>query len=584
MKLKTLTAVLIGFAISGCGGGGGDDDGNTVGVSGTNGTSGSTETSATPQSTPVTAESAEYLNQTYQTGQSQQQQSEVVAGKSTTPEVQALAQQVSIEVNVINQQITQLTQNSNVTINNNLTSQQQTQINNINTLSGSELDRTYVRGLVSSYRQLLAATMAEAQTGSNLRVRQNAAANTLLIEQRVVSAQEVLFVLVPTDYLAAAFESGLLEIRLSQLALQQATNTEVRQFAQMMIDQHTRVNAQISALATQKSVSLPTELGADKQQIFNMVSNFTGADFDKAYMDRNVMIHAQDVSKTTVVSERSTDAEVRSLATATLPLLQQHFQMALNIATSIQASAFYQLSQNVVSELQIAQLAQARTTNAQVTSVAQETSSQNQEAFAQIVQLAQQRNQIIPLTIPPGQVQAILQLLRISGADSTQLISLINAQTAQNLQTAQSLQTNSDASISTLARARVSALEARAGGQATASGSAGGSSDTNGAGTTGTSDASGTTDTTGTSDTSGSTDATGTAGSSGTGASGTTVPGTSGSTGAGTTDSSGSTDATGTAGTSGTGTGSTGTTGSTGSTGTTGSQTTTTATASAGTT
>src|SRR5688500_18752963 len=56
---------------------------------------------------------------------------------------------------------------------------------------------------------------------------------------------------------------GLAEVELSQLAITKATNTEVKQFAQMMVADHSAANSELKTLATAKGLVLPTELDAE---------------------------------------------------------------------------------------------------------------------------------------------------------------------------------------------------------------------------------------------------------------------------------------------------------------------------------
>ncbi len=447
MKTKALAAVLIALALAACGGSDNNDStatsGNTSGASGASGN--------TSGGSSLSSSGASYLGQTYQTGLSESQQSQAVVQKTTNPEVKVLAQQLTTEVNVINQQIAQLSQNNQVTINNTLTTEQQTQLNNINSLSGAELDQTYVTGLVDAWKNLLAATLAQARQGTDIQVRQAASAYLLAIEQRLAAAQQVLIVLQPPAYLMDVYQDGLLEIQLGQLALQKGSNAQVKQFAQRMIDDHTQTNANITALAQQKKISLPTDLSAEQREIVNAISGFSGADFDKAYMDRNVLSHAEAVSKTTIESQQGSDADIQGLAAQALPILQAHLQSAQSIDATLQGSALYQLGQHVIAEMQIAQLAQVRAADSQVKTQAQQILAAGQQGYVQVIQLAQTRNAAVPLVIPSTQVQTVLQLAGKTAADFDQSIRNLLQQLAnQSLQLVQSLQTGGDADLSNL--------------------------------------------------------------------------------------------------------------------------------------
>src|SRR3954470_4033366 len=55
--------------------------------------------------------------------------------------------------------------------------------------------------------------------------------------------------------------AGMAEVKLGQLALEKSTNDDVKKFAQMMVDDHTKANDELKALAQSKSIDLPTDLG-----------------------------------------------------------------------------------------------------------------------------------------------------------------------------------------------------------------------------------------------------------------------------------------------------------------------------------
>ena len=56
-------------------------------------------------------------------------------------------------------------------------------------------------------------------------------------------------------FAAAAADGGLTELSLSQLGLQKATDPELKRFSQQMIDEHTRMNAELTTLAAQKGIA-----------------------------------------------------------------------------------------------------------------------------------------------------------------------------------------------------------------------------------------------------------------------------------------------------------------------------------------
>src|SRR6266498_115932 len=65
-----------------------------------------------------------------------------------------------------------------------------------------------------------------------------------------------------------AAEGGLLEIKVSELAKQKATSPAVQQFADQMIQDHTKANNELKQLAMQKGATIPDKLTRHQETEF----------------------------------------------------------------------------------------------------------------------------------------------------------------------------------------------------------------------------------------------------------------------------------------------------------------------------
>jgi len=139
----------------------------------------------------------------------------------------------------------------------------------------------------------------------------------------------------PTEFLKDAMMANMTEIRLGQLAQQRASSSQVKQFAQQMIDAHTKANEQVQKVAQQKGVQAPADLDKKHTKVEEQLSQLQGAAFDRAYMDMMVKDHRADVAKFAAQSKSSKDEDVRNLATTLLPNLQQHLQMATDTRAQV---------------------------------------------------------------------------------------------------------------------------------------------------------------------------------------------------------------------------------------------------------
>jgi putative membrane protein len=137
------------------------------------------------------------------------------------------------------------------------------------------------------------------------------------------------------EFVAAAYMGGLAEVETANLALQRASNTEVKAFAQRMLTDHSRANEELRQLATTKGLGLPAQLAGDPKEAFDHLSSLSGPAFDKAYMAHMVEDHEKDVSEFDKASTSATDGDVKSWAGRTLPTLQQHLALAKETARKV---------------------------------------------------------------------------------------------------------------------------------------------------------------------------------------------------------------------------------------------------------
>ena len=134
----------------------------------------------------------------------------------------------------------------------------------------------------------------------------------------------------------SAAVSNMAEIELSNLIvnqnntmpLNQGSNNDVRQFAEMMIVQHTVQMNNLKTLATRKGVTLPTTLPQAKQNLKLRLEALNGIQRDSAYMNIQVISHQQTVANFQSEISNGQDADVKNLATTNLPAIQQHLEMA----------------------------------------------------------------------------------------------------------------------------------------------------------------------------------------------------------------------------------------------------------------
>jgi len=156
--------------------------------------------------------------------------------------------------------------------------------------------------------------------------------------------------------------SGMKEVEMSKLAVTKAASDEVKQFAQRLIDDHSKANDALMALASQKGVPITHDMAAapgdttmkqtsasdpatktkdmaashgamdkDHKALMDKLSGLSGNEFDKEFIRAAVKSHEKGVKSFEKQSTSATDADVKAFATNTLPTLREHLQMARDL-------------------------------------------------------------------------------------------------------------------------------------------------------------------------------------------------------------------------------------------------------------
>ena len=136
-----------------------------------------------------------------------------------------------------------------------------------------------------------------------------------------------------SDFMKEAAVGGMAEVDLGKLAVTNAASSDVKKFGQMMVDDHTKANNDLKALAAKKGLTLPAGTDPSHKATMDDLRGRTGADFDKEYVEEMVDDHEEDVAKFEDESKNASDPDIRAFAAKTLPVLQKH----LDAIKSIQA-------------------------------------------------------------------------------------------------------------------------------------------------------------------------------------------------------------------------------------------------------
>jgi putative membrane protein len=133
--------------------------------------------------------------------------------------------------------------------------------------------------------------------------------------------------------------SDLAEINLGRVAARQASDPAVRQFAQRLVDDHTKASAELIRIANKRSLPAARTMDAQHRQLQDRLLNLKGADFDRAFLNQMVDDHKKAVTLFEAESKTAKDADLKAFAAKALPHLKEHLKMAQDLAAKLKGGS-----------------------------------------------------------------------------------------------------------------------------------------------------------------------------------------------------------------------------------------------------
>jgi putative membrane protein len=133
------------------------------------------------------------------------------------------------------------------------------------------------------------------------------------------------------EFVTKAAQGNSAEVELGKIVAAKSKDPSVKQFAQMMVKDHTTALNELQELAQTKNLNFNDDLPDDAKSLQQKLSSDTGKQLDKDYMDGMVEDHQKDVQEFTDKSQNAKDPDVKQWASKTLPTLQKHLEKAQQI-------------------------------------------------------------------------------------------------------------------------------------------------------------------------------------------------------------------------------------------------------------
>lgn len=136
----------------------------------------------------------------------------------------------------------------------------------------------------------------------------------------------------PIDFVNGALISGVAQIESAKIALRQSSSTEIKDFAQLIIDQRSTANSDLTTIAKKKHMHVMSgnELLGKASALILKPNNHEN--YDVTYVQNQIKAR-QDEIELFNKGALSKDPEIAGFATENIPKLSHNLHLAETLAT-----------------------------------------------------------------------------------------------------------------------------------------------------------------------------------------------------------------------------------------------------------
>jgi putative membrane protein len=135
-------------------------------------------------------------------------------------------------------------------------------------------------------------------------------------------------------FVKKALEGNIGEIEMGKLALQKSSDDQVKQFAQRMVDDHSKMQDQLKPAAEQMGVKVPDGPSKGQMKSMDKMKALLGDAFDQAYIKDMVKDHKSDDSDFKLEAQSTQNPQLKQMVMQSDQTIESHLQQIEQIAKS----------------------------------------------------------------------------------------------------------------------------------------------------------------------------------------------------------------------------------------------------------
>ena len=130
------------------------------------------------------------------------------------------------------------------------------------------------------------------------------------------------------NFLTKAEEVDIRQRNLGRVMLEKSQNKDVKDYAQMLVDDHSKNLRDVVDLMNQKGMAQPKDLPEVKHEAVDKLNAMSGPELDREFVKMMLDDHQKDVSEFRNEANTAQDKDVKDYATRTVSMLEKHLQKA----------------------------------------------------------------------------------------------------------------------------------------------------------------------------------------------------------------------------------------------------------------
>ena len=130
------------------------------------------------------------------------------------------------------------------------------------------------------------------------------------------------------QFLTMAAKADMSEAHEGQMAANQAKRGDVKDFAKVMVQDHTDNYERLTQLAAKTGATIPKGINAAKDRTMMQLVHLKGEHFDRQFAMDEITAHKQAIAMFKHEAATAKDPDVKAFAADTIPVLEKHLKLA----------------------------------------------------------------------------------------------------------------------------------------------------------------------------------------------------------------------------------------------------------------